>query len=367
MRFVSGGIGMQDVHEILAVGGGGSGGRIFGDRRLRAAAQGHHHHQALKCPRCDSLNTKFCYYNNYNLSQPRHFCKNCRRYWTKGGVLRNVPVGGGCRKSKRSSKRKTSASPPPRTSAEKERHKSSSGSSSESTSANAASTGTKAQSTGYYAGAVSSGKAIGVVKTVSEAGSDYSSSPLFKFSELPPATFNFTSTARQPSFSGMNADLEALNNLQASAGTDPGAGGMFTEMGGFVSIMDGDQHRNLLGFGDVGHIESTPFGIHQQNQVNNQLLLQNLSARDWQKEKINGVEDDWGAGIFDQTVYFDLLSNNKTGDVDGALAGQGWQGVPGGSVGGGGGHLGMFDLTPGSDWSQSSQWNESDHHLYLPP
>ncbi|KAL2935389.1 Dof zinc finger protein DOF5.4 [Bienertia sinuspersici] len=45
---------------------------------------------ALKCPRCDSLNTKFCYYNNYNLSQPRHFCKNCRRYWTKGGVLRNA-------------------------------------------------------------------------------------------------------------------------------------------------------------------------------------------------------------------------------------------------------------------------------------
>ncbi|KAF3640037.1 putative ribonuclease H protein-like [Capsicum annuum] len=55
----------------------------------------------LKCPRCDSSNTKFCYYNNYNLSQPRHFCKNCRRYWTKGGALRNVPVGGGCRRNKR--------------------------------------------------------------------------------------------------------------------------------------------------------------------------------------------------------------------------------------------------------------------------
>ncbi|KAI3979539.1 hypothetical protein MKX01_001731 [Papaver californicum] len=52
----------------------------------------------LKCPRCESSNTKFCYYNNYNLSQPRHFCKNCRRYWTKGGALRNIPVGGGTRK-----------------------------------------------------------------------------------------------------------------------------------------------------------------------------------------------------------------------------------------------------------------------------
>ncbi|KAK4261408.1 hypothetical protein QN277_004410 [Acacia crassicarpa] len=57
--------------------------------------------QGLKCPRCDSPNTKFCYYNNYSLTQPRHFCKTCRRYWTKGGALRNVPIGGGCRKNKK--------------------------------------------------------------------------------------------------------------------------------------------------------------------------------------------------------------------------------------------------------------------------
>lgn len=57
--------------------------------------------QPQKCPRCDSLNTKFCYYNNYSLSQPRYLCKACRRYWTQGGILRNVPVGGGCRKGKR--------------------------------------------------------------------------------------------------------------------------------------------------------------------------------------------------------------------------------------------------------------------------
>ncbi|XP_058752953.1 dof zinc finger protein DOF2.5-like [Vicia villosa] len=59
--------------------------------------------QALNCPRCNSTNTKFCYYNNYSLSQPRYFCKTCRRYWTEGGSLRNVPVGGGSRKNKRSS------------------------------------------------------------------------------------------------------------------------------------------------------------------------------------------------------------------------------------------------------------------------
>ncbi|KAF2296044.1 hypothetical protein GH714_035820 [Hevea brasiliensis] len=65
---------------------------------------------ALKCPRCESTNTKFCYFNNYSLSQPRHFCKTCRRYWTRGGALRNVPVGGGCRRNKRS---KGHMAPPP--------------------------------------------------------------------------------------------------------------------------------------------------------------------------------------------------------------------------------------------------------------
>ncbi|KAL4393214.1 hypothetical protein HN51_046384 [Arachis hypogaea] len=56
--------------------------------------------EQLNCPRCNSTNTKFCYYNNYSLTQPRYFCKTCRRYWTEGGSLRNVPVGGGSRKNK---------------------------------------------------------------------------------------------------------------------------------------------------------------------------------------------------------------------------------------------------------------------------
>ncbi|KAK6926953.1 Zinc finger, Dof-type [Dillenia turbinata] len=66
---------------------------------------------ALKCPRCESTNTKFCYFNNYSLNQPRHFCKTCRRYWTRGGALRNVPVGGGCRRNKKNKKSRRSKSP----------------------------------------------------------------------------------------------------------------------------------------------------------------------------------------------------------------------------------------------------------------
>ncbi|XP_061357636.1 cyclic dof factor 1-like [Gastrolobium bilobum] len=54
----------------------------------------------LHCPRCNSLDTKFCYFNNYNVNQPRHFCKNCQRYWTAGGTMRSVPVGAGRRKNK---------------------------------------------------------------------------------------------------------------------------------------------------------------------------------------------------------------------------------------------------------------------------
>ncbi|KAK3211128.1 hypothetical protein Dsin_015834 [Dipteronia sinensis] len=69
--------------------------------RKTASTRPQEQQQVLKCPRCDSPNTKFCYYNNYSLTQPRHFCKTCRRYWTKGGALRSVPIGGGCRKNKK--------------------------------------------------------------------------------------------------------------------------------------------------------------------------------------------------------------------------------------------------------------------------
>ncbi|CAL0334400.1 unnamed protein product [Lupinus luteus] len=68
---------------------------------MRKQHQQNQQPELVKCPRCDSTNTKFCYYNNYNKSQPRHFCRSCKRHWTKGGILRNVPVGGGGRKNKK--------------------------------------------------------------------------------------------------------------------------------------------------------------------------------------------------------------------------------------------------------------------------
>lgn len=79
--------------ESGGVGGGGGG----GGTRAKGRPQ-----EQLNCPRCKSSNTKFCYYNNYSLTQPRYFCKSCRRYWTEGGSLRNIPVGGGSRKNRKS-------------------------------------------------------------------------------------------------------------------------------------------------------------------------------------------------------------------------------------------------------------------------
>lgn len=94
---------MASTGRVMEKSAGGGGG-----------GQEHNQHQeqqqSLKCPRCDSSNTKFCYYNNYSLSQPRHFCKACKRYWTRGGTLRNVPVGGGCRKNKRVKRPSSSSS-----------------------------------------------------------------------------------------------------------------------------------------------------------------------------------------------------------------------------------------------------------------
>ncbi|KAF8402885.1 hypothetical protein HHK36_010977 [Tetracentron sinense] len=95
-------------------GGGGTGSIRPGSMADRARlAQVPQPEAALKCPRCESTNTKFCYFNNYSLSQPRHFCKTCRRYWTRGGSLRNVPVGGGCRRNKRSKSSSSSSSKSP--------------------------------------------------------------------------------------------------------------------------------------------------------------------------------------------------------------------------------------------------------------
>ncbi|KAF7019637.1 hypothetical protein CFC21_032794 [Triticum aestivum] len=92
-------------------------GQQGGDQKGAASKKNDHGHSQqqqpkLECPRCSSTDTKFCYYNNYSTAQPRHYCRACRRYWTHGGTLRKVPVGGACRRRSGSGKRRRSSAEP---------------------------------------------------------------------------------------------------------------------------------------------------------------------------------------------------------------------------------------------------------------
>ncbi|XP_019167853.1 PREDICTED: dof zinc finger protein DOF5.6-like [Ipomoea nil] len=58
-----------------------------------------------ECPRCQSNNTKFSYFNNYSVNQPRYYCRTCKRHWTHGGAQHDIPIGGKSHKGKRSTRR----------------------------------------------------------------------------------------------------------------------------------------------------------------------------------------------------------------------------------------------------------------------
>ncbi|KAI5657614.1 hypothetical protein M9H77_26407 [Catharanthus roseus] len=107
------GIGVVHQQQVnkggIIEGGGGGGGAGAGALNSKSGSYERkaiirpQKEAALNCPRCNSTNTKFCYYNNYSLSQPRYFC----------GTLRNVPVGGGSRKNKHTTSRSSSSSSNP--------------------------------------------------------------------------------------------------------------------------------------------------------------------------------------------------------------------------------------------------------------
>ncbi|KAG2263589.1 hypothetical protein Bca4012_014657 [Brassica carinata] len=273
---------MQDIHDYSMTGGGGGGGstgRIYGggiggggggDRRMRTHQNSIlNHQQSLKCPRCSSLNTKFCYYNNYNLSQPRHFCKNCRRYWTKGGVLRNVPVGGGCRKAKRSKSKQPPSSSSP-SSADKP-----------------------------------------TAQNVEEKSSSSESSSLTASNSTLTAS-NTTVTAVTPTVASsgdMDTDMPNLkqygNGIEWSTllGQGSSDGGVFSEIGGFTA---------------ASSVETAPFGfggtsVNQQSiadhlKLEGNTLPQQFGDPTAQVDPNMGFEPlDWGSGGGDQTL-FDLTS-----------------------------------------------------------
>lgn len=58
-------------------GGGGSG----SGRTLKGKVKAGRPSNGQPCPRCASQETKFCYFNNYNVKQPRFYCK-VRSIWS---------------------------------------------------------------------------------------------------------------------------------------------------------------------------------------------------------------------------------------------------------------------------------------------
>ncbi|GMI78176.1 OBF binding protein 4 [Hibiscus trionum] len=298
---------MQDIHSI---GGGGGGGGRGVDIMLRSQHQ--QNNQTVKCPRCDSLNTKFCYYNNYNLSQPRHFCKSCRRYWTKGGVLRNVPVGGGCRKAKRSKTKPSSESPTvaaaasaPSQQQHGDQREANSHSSSESScliaaNSNVAVTNNNGSCTGGTAEAAS-------VVTSNSNKINISKSKLYG-----------------------NPNNSVYESVLLEQGSESG---IFPEIGSFSSLVT------------LSNNETPPFGFSTAFNGQGQ----------WQQQKIEEIT----GGLLDQTVQVEL--SNLHGGPESGFESLDWEGS---------GDQRLFDLPNDVDqtyWSQS-QWtaDQDDPTLDLP-
>lgn len=350
---------MQEIHAIGGGGGGGAGGgvagaggRLFasgsggGDRRLRP----HHgqNQQTLKCPRCDSLNTKFCYYNNYNLSQPRHFCKSCRRYWTKGGVLRNVPVGGGCRKTKRSKpKQSVSSSEGVATAAARERN-SNSHSSSESSSLTATTTAAKNTATAGSSGEVASA-------TVNS-------------SNTPTNLINFPdSRFFMPQINGSSGfDQQQQEPLMDPSGTSNGQ--IFQEIGSFTGLMTSSNDANFLGFNMAGisaYRLQQEQDHHAAEDQNSNPMVGTTGEDELKMEPIN-------CGFMDQTAQIGFSGLQQSRTSNGGLAGIDWQ-ISGGESGGGGGGGGgcdqnLFDFSGTVDHAYwGHQWGDNDQSLNFPP
>ncbi|KAK4252559.1 hypothetical protein QN277_014544 [Acacia crassicarpa] len=249
------------------------------DRRLRPHRNDNQNPQSLKCPRCDSLNTKFCYYNNYNLSQPRHFCRTCRRYWTKGGILRNVPVGGRCRKTKRSKPKNspsaaaTTAPPPAQSSSQQKRElkASTSHSSSENSSLTAAVT----------------------TEVVSAPSSNSASNNLLD--NLQDSSLFVHSSPKPSSEPGVTEQ-----------GVDSG---IFSEIENLTSLVAPTNENLAFGYGNITDASSFQLcgqwqkGMNTSDRRNQELKWPEMTATGWLMEETVAV--DWRARSDDQG-FFDV-------------------------------------------------------------
>uniref|UniRef100_A0A7N0V005 Dof zinc finger protein n=1 Tax=Kalanchoe fedtschenkoi TaxID=63787 RepID=A0A7N0V005_KALFE len=334
---------MQDIHLIGA-------GRVYADRRLRL---NHLEQQSLKCPRCDSLNTKFCYYNNYNLSQPRHFCKSCRRYWTKGGVLRNVPVGGGCRKS---SKRASSAKSGKPTAADDSKPRKANGSNSSSESSSL--TGATA------AAATDAPVAIAAADVAAVPGASPSTpaSPDAVSASSLSAMFGFGGTLANTKF--LFPEIGNPNfSSDPMTGSNCGGGGGVTDIGNFTGLMTSSSNNDPTTVSmPTSHDAVSPFRMNLQDEIPPPPQQQQYDhpMEQWRLSSVEAKLQymaDAARGYVDPTVQIDRA-------CDGGSEPLNWQQQQQQNV------FGLTSAVDHSYWSQA-HWSNADnpsphHHLYLP-
>lgn len=232
--------------------------------------------------------------------------------------MRNVPVGGGCRKTKKSKPKQSHD-------AQRER-KSNSHSSSESSSLTAATTTTATE-------AVS-------------APPQTSDSVLLNFTD---------SRFFIPQSTNQNFEPPVLNH-----GSDVS---IFSEIGSFTSLITASNDPNLLG---LNASDISAYGLHQNNHEQKLVQAQDSQQQlQWQLQKMTSMAgeelklQEISSGFVDQTVQVDLPGlQNRAGN--GVLAPLDWQS--------GGADQTLYDFTGSVDqayWNQN-QWPDNDHTLYLP-
>ncbi|KAI3919623.1 hypothetical protein MKX01_018446 [Papaver californicum] len=376
---------MQDLRSSMEMGSSGGivgnnrffGGGIGGERRLRPFPN-----QALKCPRCDSLNTKFCYYNNYNLSQPRHFCKSCRRYWTKGGVLRNVPVGGGIRKTKQQQKSSSSSSNP----SKHENTKSSPSSSSPEPNHHQYQK-EKKKSNNINSNCSSDSSSLTATTTTAttthEAASNSSSAAyhqqLLNFNDSA-AGFASQTTNTNPNSTFEPSMIHQHLNSSLDDQRIPDSQGIFQDPSSFTSLITTTTGLNH-GYVGFNLSDISPFRLHYQQEQQQQIeqleqveKMTSIIMVDELKMQFDQKNDqlklqELTKNFYDQTVPVEMpgLPPNRT-IINEELTASDWQ-SPNTANHHHHHHQGLFDLPSTVDqvfWSQPSQWTEHDHPIYLP-
>ncbi|AES63855.1 putative transcription factor C2C2-Dof family [Medicago truncatula] len=308
------------------------------------------HPQPQKCPRCDSFNTKFCYYNNYSLSQPRFFCKTCRRYWTQGGTLRNVPIGGGCRKGKKS---KTPSSSTP-------------------SSNSSLSQPTLPQSTDQLTMAAMAKNSSSVFASFSSAASFYQGGVVGYMS--PFAAFNHSLNSN-PSAHSASHTFEQSQNLGVGVGLGLGSSSNLSLLQGFnvaaAALVSSSQGQNrpppqqffqLGGNGSGPMFTSQPRGLNlipPSTMVNATTSVATVSTaynENWPQSFINSGNN----RASDQSLWSTISTTSINGVGAGAGGSRGDVGV-GGSRGAGAGAGGNGSVGAGASGSASlalNQWHD---------